>query len=140
MGPALGDDHSGDDRRFVTPLYLLTTDSDAMVAGAFIVQGAFVGAIYGQNPSYLSRTVPDRGAGDRVGLLLPSGRDLGRLGSAGADLLRRQMNFGFAIPMLISTILFLVLVVISVLIGPETKGKTLKADLEVIKGVAQPAT
>jgi hypothetical protein len=40
----------------------------------------------------------------------------------------------------ISTILFLVLVVISVLLGPETKGKTLTADLEVIKGVAQPAT
>jgi hypothetical protein len=27
-----------------------------------------------------------------------------------------------------------------VLLGPETKGKTLTADLEVIKGVAQPAT
>ncbi len=51
-----------------------------------------------------------------------------------------QMNFGFAMPIMISTILFLVLVVISVLLGPETKGKTLTADLEVIKGVAQPAT
>jgi SHS family lactate transporter-like MFS transporter len=50
------------------------------------------------------------------------------------------MNFGFAMPMMISTILFLVLVVISVLLGPETKGKTLTADLEVVKGVAQPAT
>jgi hypothetical protein len=51
-----------------------------------------------------------------------------------------QMNFGFAMPMMISTILFLVLVVISVLLGPETKGKTLTADLEVIKVAAQPAT
>jgi MFS transporter, SHS family, lactate transporter len=51
-----------------------------------------------------------------------------------------QMNFGFAMPIMISTILFLVLVVISVLLGPETKGKTLTADLEVIKGVALPAT
>jgi SHS family lactate transporter-like MFS transporter len=50
------------------------------------------------------------------------------------------MNFGFAMPIMISTILFLVLVVISVLLGPETKGQTLKADLEVFKGVAQPAT
>jgi hypothetical protein len=39
-----------------------------------------------------------------------------------------QMNFGFAMPMMISTILFLVLVVISVLLGPETKGKTLTAE------------
>jgi len=51
-----------------------------------------------------------------------------------------QMNFGFAMPMMISTILFLVLVVISVLLGPETKGKMLTADLEVVKVVPQPAT
>jgi MFS transporter, SHS family, lactate transporter len=38
---------------FVTPLYLFT-DSYATVAGAFIMQGAFLGAIYGQNPCYLS--------------------------------------------------------------------------------------
>jgi len=42
---------------FVTPLYLFT-DSYAMVAGAFIVQGAFLGAIYGQNPCYLSERFP----------------------------------------------------------------------------------
>jgi SHS family lactate transporter-like MFS transporter len=51
-----------------------------------------------------------------------------------------QMNFGFVLPMTISTMLFLVLVVISVLLGPETKGKTLTADLEVIKVAAQLAT
>jgi MFS transporter, SHS family, lactate transporter len=51
-----------------------------------------------------------------------------------------QMNFGFAMPMMISTILSLVLVVISVMLGPETKGKPLTADLEVIKVAAQPAT
>ena len=51
-----------------------------------------------------------------------------------------QMNFGFAMPMMISTILSLVLVVISVLLGPETKGKRLTADLEVVKVAAQPAT
>jgi SHS family lactate transporter-like MFS transporter len=39
-------------------------------------------------------------------------------------------------PMMISTIFFLVLVVISVLLGPETKGKTLTADIEVTKVVA----
>ena len=50
------------------------------------------------------------------------------------------MNFGFAVPMMISTILSLVLVVISVLLGPETKGKALTADIEVLKVAAQPAT
>ena len=51
-----------------------------------------------------------------------------------------QMNFGFAMPMMISTILSLALVVISVLLGPETKGKRLTGDLEVIKVAAQAAT
>ena len=45
---------------------------------------------------------------------------------------------GFAMPMMISTMLFLVVVVISVLLGPETKGKKLTADLEIIEAV--PAT
>jgi MFS transporter, SHS family, lactate transporter len=39
---------------------------------------------------------------------------------------------------MISTMLFLVLV--SVLLGPETRGKTLTADLEVINVAPQPAT
>jgi SHS family lactate transporter-like MFS transporter len=64
---------------------------------------------------------------------------LGRLGSPVLTYLAVQMNFGFAMPMMISTILFLVLVAISVLLGPETKGTSLTADLEVVKGVAQPA-
>jgi SHS family lactate transporter-like MFS transporter len=51
-----------------------------------------------------------------------------------------QMNMGFAMPMMISTIFFLVIVVISVLLGPETKGKRLTADLEIIEGAALPVT
>src|ERR1700691_2746829 len=38
----------------ITPLYLFS-DFYAIVAGAFIAQGAFLGAIYGQNPCYLGR-------------------------------------------------------------------------------------
>jgi len=34
-----------------------------------------------------------------------------------------QMNMGFAMPMMMSTIFFLVIVVISVLLGPETKAR-----------------
>ena len=36
-------------------------------------------------------------------------------------------------PMMISTTVFLVLVIIAVVLGPETKGKHLTADLEVIR-------
>jgi hypothetical protein len=40
----------------------------------------------------------------------------------------------------VASVSLLVLVVISVLLGPETKGKRLTADVEVIKVAAQPAT
>ena len=42
---------------FITPLYLFV-DLYPLLAGAFIAQGAFLGAIYGQNPSYLSERFP----------------------------------------------------------------------------------
>ena len=50
-----------------------------------------------------------------------------------------EMKLGFAVPMMISTMLFLFLVVIAVLLGPETKGKRFSADLEVIKAAQQQA-
>ena len=51
-----------------------------------------------------------------------------------------DMKLGFAKPMMISTMFFLVLVVIAVLLGPETKGKRFTSDLEVVKIAPQPAT
>ncbi len=42
---------------FVTPLYLFTANY-AMIAGAFTVQGMFLGAICGRNPSYLAECFP----------------------------------------------------------------------------------
>ena len=43
---------------FVTPLFTHPSASYPLLAGAFILQGAFLGAIYGQNPSYLSERFP----------------------------------------------------------------------------------
>ena len=47
-----------------------------------------------------------------------------------------EMKLGFALPMMISTMFFLALVVVFVLMGPETKGKELTADLEVVPKAA----
>jgi SHS family lactate transporter-like MFS transporter len=44
-----------------------------------------------------------------------------------------EMEMGFALPMMVSTTLFLVLVAITVALGPETKGKRLTASLETLK-------
>ena len=43
---------------------------------------------------------------------------------------------GVAMPMMISTMFFLIIVVICVLLGPKTKGKRLPPDLDLIKRAA----
>jgi SHS family lactate transporter-like MFS transporter len=104
------------------------------------VQGMFGGSILGQMPSYLSERFPTEVRATASGFIYHQGAIWGGLVAPVLTYLAVQMKFGFAMPMMISTMFFLVLVVISVLLGPETKGKTLTADLEVIKGIAQPAT
>ena len=49
------------------------------------------------------------------------------------------MRTGFALPMMISTMVFLVIVIIAVLMRPGTKGKHLTADLELIESAPVPA-
>ena len=44
-----------------------------------------------------------------------------------------DQKMGFAIPMMVGTAGSLVVLVIAVFLGPETKGKVLTADIEVIK-------
>src|SRR5262249_52850167 len=41
----------------VAPMYLLTSDV-SWIVGGFVLQGFFGGAIYGQNPSYLTERFP----------------------------------------------------------------------------------
>ena len=123
---------------FVTPLYLWTEDPIWIISG-FIIQGIFGGSIYGQNPSYLSERFPTEVRATASGFVYHQGAIWGGLVAPVLTYLAVQMNMGFAMPMMISTIFFLAIVIIAVLLGPETKGKHLTADLEVIKVAPQPA-
>jgi SHS family lactate transporter-like MFS transporter len=124
---------------FVTPLYLWTEDPTYIVGG-FILQGIFGGSIYSQNPSYLSERFPTEVRATASGFVYHQGAIWGGLIAPVLTYLAVQMNMGFAMPMMISTIFFLVIVVFSVLLGPETRGKKLTADLEVVEVAALPAT
>jgi MFS transporter, SHS family, lactate transporter len=117
---------------FVTPLYLWTT-VPIYIIGGFILQGIFGGSIGGQGPSYLSERFPTEVRATATGFIYHQGAIWGGLIAPVLTYMAVQMNMGFAMPMMISTMLFLVIVVISVLLGPETKGKRLTPDLEVIK-------
>jgi MFS transporter, SHS family, lactate transporter len=123
----------------VTPLYLWTQDPTYIIGG-FILQGVFGGSIYGQNPSYLSERFPTEVRATASGFVYHQGAIWGGLVAPVLTYMAVQMNMGFAMPMMISTIFFLVIVVISVLLGPETKGKRLTSDLELVKVAALPAT
>jgi MFS transporter, SHS family, lactate transporter len=104
------------------------------------VQGIFGGSIYGQMPSYLAERFPTEVRATASGFIFHQGAIWGGLVAPVLTYLAVNIKMGFAVPMMISTMLFLVLVVIAVLLGPETKGKRFSAELELIKGASQPAT
>jgi SHS family lactate transporter-like MFS transporter len=114
----------------VTPFYLFP-DSYPMVAGAFILQGAFLGAIYGQNPSYLSERFPTEVRATASGFVYHQGAIFGGFIAPILSYFANEMKMGYAGPMMISTMFFSVLVVIFVLMGPETRGKHLTSEVEV---------
>jgi SHS family lactate transporter-like MFS transporter len=119
----------------ITPLYLWTKDP-TMIIGGFILQGIFGGAIYGQNPSYLSERFPTEVRATASGFVYHQGAIFGGFVAPVLSYFAIEMKMGFAVPMMVSTTIFLLLVVIFVLMGPETKGKELTADLETLKAAA----
>jgi SHS family lactate transporter-like MFS transporter len=94
--------------------------------------------IYGQNPSYLSERFPTK-ADHRIRFVYHQRAIWGGLIAPALTYLAVEMGIGFAMPMMVSIIFFLAIVTIAGLLGPETKGKKLTADLAIIKGAAPPA-
>jgi len=121
---------------FITPLYLWTKDPTLIIVG-FIAQGLFGGSIYGQNPSYLSERFPTEVRATASGFVYHQGAIWGGLVAPVLTYFAIEMKMGFAMPMMISTTVFLIIVIIAVALGPETKGKKLTADLEVLPAPAE---
>jgi len=117
---------------FVTPLYLFTQDPVWVVAG-FIFQGFFAGSIYGQNPSYLCERFPTEVRATASGFVYHQGAIFGGFIAPLLSYFANELKMGYAMPMMVSTMFFSVLVVIFVLLGPETRAKHLTADLEVFQ-------
>ena len=113
---------------FITPFYLFV-DSYPLLAGAFIVQGAFLGAIYGQNPSYLSERFPTEVRATASGFCYHQGAIWGGFTGPLLALFAATQPPGFAVPMLVSTVGAALVFVVTLLFGPETKGKVLFSHL-----------
>ncbi|MBV9252083.1 MAG: MFS transporter, partial [Acetobacteraceae bacterium] len=118
----------------VTPFYLLTTDFWS-IAVAFSIQGAFAGAIYGQNPSYLTERFPTEVRATAAAFCYHQGAIFGGLVAPVVTYFAVNMGMGFATPMLFCTCGALISFILALLCGPETKGKVMVADLEIIEAV-----
>lgn len=132
----------------LTPIYLTSSDF-IVVTSFFIIQQMFAGSIYGQNPSYLSERFPTEVRATASGFVYHQGAIFGGMvapiltqlatGEAvrlpdwlgGIQVAQAGTPMGFATPMMYGTMIFLVLVVIAVFLGPETRGKILTSRLEV---------
>jgi MFS transporter, SHS family, lactate transporter len=117
---------------FVTPLYLYTQNPTIVIL-AFILQGMFGGSIYGQNPSYLTERFPTEVRATAAGFVYHQGAIWGGLVAPIISYFAIERGMGFAMPMMVATIASLVVVVISILFSPETRGKQFTADIEVFK-------
>jgi MFS transporter, SHS family, lactate transporter len=113
------------------PVYLLTNDYTTIVIG-FTLQGACAGAIYGQNPSYLTERFPTEVRATAAAFCYHQGAVWAALVAPVITWLATDKGMGFATPMLIFTAGALVSFVISLLLSPETLGKELVADLEIV--------
>ena len=114
---------------FVTPFYLLTHNY-AMIVFFFALQGCFAGGgMYAQNPTYLAERFPTEVRATAGGFCYHQGAILGGLTAPILTFFAVNMHLGFAIPMLIGTIVGCASLIAALLFSPETRGKQLVPDV-----------
>jgi len=114
----------------VAPVYLLSQNITWIILG-FVVQGAFGGAIYGQNPSYLAERFPTEVRATASAFCYHQGAIWGGFTAPVLVYFASTYETSLAIPMLIGTVGGLISFILAVLCGPETRGKVLIPDLVV---------
>jgi MFS transporter, SHS family, lactate transporter len=85
--------------------------------------------MYGQNPSYLSERFPTEVRATAAGFCYHQGAIWGGLAAPVLTYFAASQASGFVIPMMIAQVGFALLFIVSLALGPETKGKVLVADL-----------
>ncbi len=118
----------------LVPLYLTTTDPSWFLA-LFLLTICFVGGKDALNPGWLSERFPTEVRATAAGFVYHQGAVWG---AAVAPLLTYyavNQKMGFATPMMYGTVGSLIVYVIAVYLGPETRGMVMTADLEVIETV-----
>jgi SHS family lactate transporter-like MFS transporter len=117
---------------FLVPIYLTTTDPSWFL-GLFLLTIGFVGGKDALNPGWLSERFPTEVRATAAGFVYHQGAVWGAAVAPLLTYFAVNQQMGFAIPMMYGTVGSLIVYVIAVFLGPETKGKVMTADLEVIE-------
>jgi SHS family lactate transporter-like MFS transporter len=114
----------------IAPLYLFT-NSELLITIGFGLQGAFGGALYSQLPAYLSERFPTEVRATASAFCYHQGAIFGGLVAPVLAFCAVEFGLGYALPMLIGTVVAAASVVVALLLSPETKGKVLVSELSV---------
>jgi MFS transporter, SHS family, lactate transporter len=115
----------------VAPFYLMTHNY-AMIVVFFTIQGLFGGGgMHTLYPPYLSERFPTEVRATAAGFVYHQGAIFGGLTLPIITYFAINWHLGFAVPMLVGTCLAALSVALAVLMGPETRGRRLVAELSV---------
>ena len=92
----------------------------------------FAGAIYGQNPSYANERFPTEIRATAAAFCYHICAAAGGFVPPVLAYFAVERHMGFALPMLIGTLGGLVSFVVTLFFSPETKGKAMVADLQIL--------
>jgi SHS family lactate transporter-like MFS transporter len=113
----------------LAPFYLFS-GSFLVIAVAFTLQGfAGTGGMFGQVPSYLNERFPTEVRATAAAFCYHQGAIFGGLVAPTLTFLAATWHTGLALPMFVGTALGGASFIIALLLGPETRGKRMEAEL-----------
>jgi SHS family lactate transporter-like MFS transporter len=115
----------------LAPVYLLSTDF-SLIWWGFVLQGAAAaGGMQGQLATFMNERFPTEVRATASGFCYHQGAIWGGLVAPIIAYFATAWGLGYAIPMMIGTMVFASSYIAALVVGPETKGKELVADLVV---------
>jgi SHS family lactate transporter-like MFS transporter len=115
---------------FLVPMYIHQTDRTQFLI-FFLLFICFFGGKDALNPGWLAERFPTEVRATASGFIYHQGAVWGAAVAPTLTYFAVNQGMGFATPMMYATIGSLVVFVIAVFLGPETKGKVMVAELEV---------
>src|SRR5271168_868984 len=115
----------------LAPMYLLTGDF-TLIWWGFVLQGAAgSGGMQGQMATFMNERFPTEVRATASGFCYHQGAIWGGLVAPIIAYFATVWHLGYAIPMMIGTMVFATSYILALLVGPETKGKELVAELVI---------